>query len=95
MSYWHLGHFSLTPLKQHCVRRTDTHELDVFRAQNALVSHAMGSPLRKGRYLLGRRVMRLSRLQQGRLTLHLYIDEFTILIDVGSNARAFSRPRLM
>ena len=67
MSNVHLRRFSPTPLEQHCARRTDTHELDAFCAQDALICRAMGRLLQKGRYLLHQRV--IMPLQQDWLSL--------------------------
>ena len=67
MSHVHLGRFLSARLEQPCARRTDTHELDVFCAQDALICRAMGRLLQKGRYLLHQRV--IMPLQQDWLSL--------------------------
>ena len=59
MSHVHLGRFLLARLEQHCARRTDTHELDVFCAQGALICRSMGPLLPKGPYLLDQHVTRV------------------------------------
>ena len=52
MSQMHLGTFSLTHLEQHCARRTDIHELDVFCVQDRLICRVMGHLLHGEQYLL-------------------------------------------
>ena len=84
MSHMHLGSFSLTHLAQHCMHRTDTHELDVFCALDCLNCRAMGHLLHSEQYLLDQRVIiRVSRLQQLWSTLHLHTTCVIFVIRVG------------
>ena len=71
--------FLLTHLEQHCANRTDTHEVDGFRARDCLTSRAMGHLPHTEQYLLDQRVITcISPLQQLLLTLHLYATQVTL-----------------